>query len=268
MVVSLSLQVMRKAFFTGIWGFSLGAMVTVSVSGQSVLSADRMTVTQQDTITVAEIPREKAPATFGQTAPGTYGETAPGAADLNNSIPGTGDAVKRIWNEIENDPTADQHILSKAITPWSFSSQLGTSYMFSPYFGSAMNMYAAPQLNYAATGRLAFHAGVSVGRTVPFTRAIDEETPVNAGMTNMSTYVAASYRLSENLVVHGAGTKSVVLVPVDGKLQTMNFNDLSIGATYDFGNFSIGATIHRSDAPGYMSPFGGGSNMYGAPLFW
>lgn len=254
---------MKKSFFIGSWVFILTAMASVSAIGQADISADRMIVTEQDTI----------PGT------GTYNESDQAAADLTvadqaatdpaNAIPGREDPVSRIWNEIDNNNSSvDQAIASQPIKPWSFSSQLGTSYMFSPYFGSAMNMFAAPQVNYAATGKLAFHAGVSVGRTVPVTNLMDEEAPVNAGITNMSTYVAASYRLSKNLVVHGAGTKSVLLVPVDGKLQSMNFNDISIGATYDFGNFSIGATIHRSDAPGYMSPFGGGNNMYGAPLFW
>ncbi len=256
----------------------LTAMASVSASGQADISADRMIVTEQDTIpgTVNYNELDQAAADLAVSdqaaADLTVSDLAvsdQAAADPANSIPGTNDPVNRIWKEIDNNNSSVDHaITSKAIKPWSFTSQLGTSYIFSPYFGSAMNMFAAPQVNYAPTGKLAFHAGVSVGRTVPVTRLIDEEAPVNAGMTNMSTYVAASYRLSENLVVHGAGTKSVLLVPVDGKLQSMNFNDISIGATYDFGNFSIGANIHRSDAPGYMSPFGGGSNMYGAPLFW
>jgi len=249
---------MGKSFFIGSWVFILTAVASVSAIGQTDISADRMIVTEQDTISDTGNSMETGQALAGQSD-----------SDLANSTPGTSDPVNRIWNEINNNNSSvDQKIASKAIKPWSFSSQLGTSYMFSPYFGSAMNLFAAPQVNYAATGRLAFHAGVSVGRTVPVTRLIEEETPVNAGMTNMSTYVAASYRLSENLVVHGAGTKSVLLVPVGGKFQSMHFNDLSIGATYDFGNFSIGATIHRSDASRYMSPFGGGSNMYGAPFFW
>ncbi len=254
---------MRKSFFIGTWVFILTAMVSVSASGQTDISADRMIVTEQDTSPGTGTSIEADQAATDQAI------ADQAVTDPPNSYPGDSDPVNRIWNEIDNNNSSEaQSTASTAIRPWSFSSQLGTSYIFSPYVGSAMNMFAAPQLNYAATGRLAFHAGVSVGRTVPVTGLIDAEAPVNAGMTNMSTYVAASYRLSENLVVHGAGTKSVVLVPVGGKLQSMQFNDLSIGATYDFGNFSIGATIHRSDAPGYMSPFGGGSNMYGAPLFW
>lgn len=212
--------------------FCMAAGGMRTVSGQTDPLANRMIAAESDTVTVA-------------------------------------DPVVRIWQEIDsNGSGSDIPAEMQRSGPWSFSTTIGTSFSFFPRFGAAMNMYTAPQMNFAATDRLAFHAGVLVGRTLPVTGVLNEESPLNSGMTNMSTYVAASYRLTENLVVHGSGTRSLALVPLNGELQSMQFNDLSIGATYKFGNFSIGASIHRSDSPFYSSPFGGSNPMYGSPLFW
>ena len=142
------------------------------------------------------------------------------------------DRVARIWSEIDSiNANVDPEQPDAVFSPWSYNTTVGTSYAFSPGYGSAMQMFAAPQLNYAATNRLALHGGVMVGQTVPVTGLVSENMPVSQGWTNISTYVAASYRLTENLVVHGAGARSMVLFPIDGQLQTMEFNDLSIGAT-------------------------------------
>lgn len=182
--------------------------------------------------------------------------------------------VARIWDEIDRDGNEPQQTEDgKRISPWSFTTSVGTSFITFPRVGSAMNMYAAPRVNYAATERLAFHAGVTLGRTLPFGGMVTAEDMTNigttsSGMTNLSGYVAASYLLTENLVIHGSGSRNAFLVPVNGELQAVQFNDISVGATYNFGNFSIGATIHHSDAPLFGAPFGNGNSMYGAPLFW
>lgn len=245
---------------------SLAAAGAFPVQGQVALDAERMVVadgqTYQDTVP-AKADTEGTPLNVMGTAAGEGIIANAAAADMEAADP-----VKRIWEEIDAGVTADRTVNGKRISPWSFSTSVGTSFLSFPRVGSAMNMYAAPQLNFAATGRLGLHAGVSVGRTLPLTGLVSDEITMNTGITNISTYVAASYLLTDNLVIHGSGSRSVLMVPVDGDLQSVQFNDLSIGATYNFGNFSIGATIHHSDAPLFGPSFGSGSSMYGTPLFW
>lgn len=252
---------MRKYFVIWTCIFCMAAGSFLAASGQTHRLSERMIAAASDTIPVAD--EEVADAATASRE----------LLDQEADEALVSDPVARIWEEIDSNSGREIPAEQQRFNPWSFSTSVGTSYTYFPRFGSVMNMYTAPQLNYAATDRLAFHAGVMVGRTMPVTGIINEESPLNAGMTNMSTYVAASYRLTENLVVHGSGTRSLALVPVNGELQSIQFNDLSIGATYNFGNFSIGATIHRSDAPFYSapfssSPFGSGSPMYGTPMYW
>ncbi|MDF1570157.1 MAG: hypothetical protein P1P82_00860 [Bacteroidales bacterium] len=263
---------MRKHFFIWTFGICLAAAGFLPAKGQTDQLADRMTAAANDTVPVAA-PKETAGRIHTDLLITGRATTETAIAnqeflDQEADEALVSDPVLRIWKEIDSNRDREIPAEQQRINPWSYSTSVGTSFTYFPRFGSVMNMYAAPQLDYAATNRLAFHAGVMVGRTVPVTGIVNEESPLNAGMTNMSTYVAASYRLTENLVVHGSGTRSMALVPVNGELQTMQFNDLSIGATYNFGSFSIGATIHRSDAPFYSSPFGSVNPMYGTPLYW
>jgi len=247
---------MRTQFVIWTFGIWMAAGGFLTARGQADQLSERMIAAARDTVPVAD-----EMAVDAAIASREFLDQEADAA----LVP---DPVLRIWEEIDSNSDKEIPAGQQRFNPWSFSTSVGTSYTFIPRFGSVMNMYTAPQLNYAATGRLAFHAGVMVGRTMPVTGIINEESPLNAGMTNMSTYVAASYRLTENLVVHGSGTRSLALVPVNGELQSVQFNDLSIGATYNFGNFSIGATIHRSDAPFYSTPFGNGNPEFGTPMYW
>jgi hypothetical protein len=241
---------MRKYFF--IWTFSicLAAGGFLPAIGQETIRADQIVVPPAagilDTARIATL----------------TGPVDVGVLDI-------ADRVEHIWKEIDHagdSPHSLEH--GKKISPWSFSTSVGTSFSTFPGHGSAMAMFADPRVNYAATERLGLHAGVSVGRILPFTGPVNGESNVSQGMTSISTYVAASYMLTENLVLHGSGSRNALLMPVDGELQPIQFNDLSFGATYHFGNFSIGATIHRSDGPAFGAPFGSGYNMYGSPFYW
>jgi hypothetical protein len=218
--------------------------------GQEAINAERMIVTD------TAVSRDTVQETTGMEA-----------ADFEALD--AGDRLARIWKEIDHAGDI-QHKpdAGKRISPWSLSTSVGTSFLAFPGHGSAMSMFAAPQVNFSATERLGLHAGVSVGRILPVMGPVDSESFLNPGMTTISSYVAASYMLTENLVIHGSGSRNALLMPVDGELQPVHFNDLSVGATYHFGNFSIGATIHRSDGPALGAPFGSGSNMFGAPFYW
>ncbi len=177
------------------------------------------------------------------------------------------DPVARIWNEIDSVKSAVQTPAPpRHISPWSLSTSVGTSFSYSPWFGSAMQLYTAPHVSYAASDRLAFHGGLMVSRTTPLMNAGAGEISNFNGFTGISAFASASYRVSENLYIHGTGVKSFAMLPEGNELRALEYYDFSVGATYDFGNFSIGASIHRTDRPYYGYPFGNG--MFGSPLSW
>jgi hypothetical protein len=179
------------------------------------------------------------------------------------------DPVERIWSEIDS---INQYVAAPAenvsASRWSFNTTLGTSFSYAPQFGSAMNMFVAPHADFLASRRLTFHTGVMASHIAPVAYQTNSELPLSKGLNNMSVFVAASYQLTENLIIHGTGVKSLMLYPGDIENSNFNFQDYSVGATYNFGNFSIGASIHSSQNLNFGSPIGFGNNMYGSPLYW
>ena len=180
------------------------------------------------------------------------------------------DGVDQIWSQIDsikhNTATIEAPARDSTPGPWAFNTMVGTSFGYVPLFGSAMNMFAVPRASYKANERLSFHGGLIVSQTLPVSMHSSEDPLIPAGMSNISAFASASYRLTENLTLHGTGIKSMANLPLDENRSALDYHDLSIGATYDFGNFSIGASFHRSDNSFYRSPFGYGNSFYGSPF--
>jgi hypothetical protein len=177
------------------------------------------------------------------------------------------DEVERIWNQVDSiSHYTEKPETVMAMVPWSFNTTVGTSFGYSPLFGSAMNLYAAPHARYKANDRLSFHGGILVSQTLPLLTDPTGELPGMRNMMNISAFVSASYHLTENLVLHGAGVRSIAHFPMDNSRSSPNYQDMSVGATYHFGNFSIGASFHKSNHSLYRSPFGYGNSFYGSPF--
>ena len=176
--------------------------------------------------------------------------------------------VSRIWSQIDSIHQNPQTDISKLNAQrWNMSTSVGTSFGYSPYLGSSMNMFAAPHLNYSASERLTFHVGIMAMHSMPMLSALNNEDPYSEGFSNMSVFVAASYQLTNNLVLHGVGVKSII-GPMGFDDKNIDFNDISIGATYNFGSFSVGASFHKSDNSFMRSPFGVYNNPYGSSFAW
>ena len=180
------------------------------------------------------------------------------------------DDIDQIWSEIDSinryTATPGTRDVEVAPGPWSFNTTVGTSFGYSPFYGSAMNIFAAPQASFRANERLSFHSGLVVSQTAPVLMHLSEEPFIPAGMSNISAFASASYRLTENLTVHGTGIKSMANFPLDENRSALDYHDLSVGATYNFGNFSIGASFHKSDNAFYRSPFGYSNSYFGSPF--
>ncbi len=179
------------------------------------------------------------------------------------------DPLQQIWNQVDSmNLEIQQNAAPAKFSPWSLNTTLGTSFGYSPVAGSYMNFSAAPHANYAATDRLTFHAGIMASHIRILTGTGNSEFEYPNGFSSMSAFVAASYRLSSNLVIHGAGVRQLLGPPGIENSSRLNFSDLSVGASYHIGNFSIGATFHKSDLMPMAPPFGYGNSFYGSPIAW
>ncbi len=187
-------------------------------------------------------------------------------------LQGQEDPVSKIWNEIDSLAlhTSDRQTVSSGpVQHWYFNTTLGTSFTYAPYLGSAMSLFAAPHVEYRTTDRLSFHGGMMVSHAIPMIYTENPEYPLSYGINNVAGYLSATYRLTDNLYVHGTGVQGIAVFPSSSdQASFLRYNDLSVGATYKIGSFSIGASIHRSNSPYMGLPYGIGHNRFSSPYYW
>lgn len=180
-------------------------------------------------------------------------------------------SVQQIWDEVDSlEKGASENDKDGPVNPWTYSTSLGTSFGYSKHTGSFMNMYLAPQLQYAATNRLAFHAGIIASQMMPVAGAYNSELPTSytSSFSSLSAFVAASYRLTDDLIVFGSGMKSMLNSGMPGFNSNLAFDDISFGAAYSIGNFTIGASFHTGPFRRFnRSPFNTGPGFYPSPFY-
>lgn len=155
------------------------------------------------------------------------------------------------------------------ISPWKVNTSLGTSFYYAPGYGAGTSLFAAPHLDFSATDRLTLHSGFIASHYSPLYRSLREDSQSLASFTNLSMFVAASYRVSRDLVIYGSGMKSLVNPGITEMNSAFSMDDFSIGAAYSIGNFTIGASFHSgSSAWGSRSPFHPVQGVHHSPFYW
>jgi hypothetical protein len=145
--------------------------------------------------------------------------------------------------------------------------EVGTGFGWSKGLGSGMGFYMAPSYTLPLNQKWALHGGLIANTYTGLGLPGNSEWQAYPTISSLSVFGAASYRLSERLVLHGAGVKQL-LSTAPPPLATYSPDRLSLGATYHLGdNVSIGASLHmlRGNSYGYGSP---NDSPYGSPLFW
>ena len=148
---------------------------------------------------------------------------------------------------------------------WNFS--VGTSYSYSKAFGSGMMIYAAPTYTLSLNDRWSLHGGVIASRYQGLNRTFFGESLYQGSFSSMALFAAASYRMNDRLILHGAGVKQLISAPAS-PFTPYPMDNLSLGATYMLGDhITIGATIHLNNGQNYYSnPFNG--TMFRSPYIW
>ncbi len=148
---------------------------------------------------------------------------------------------------------------------WNLS--VGTSYSYWKGYGSGMMFYAAPTFTMPLSNRWALHGGLIASQYQGINTSFASESLWPSSFSSLALFAAASYQMSERLVLHGTGVKQLIAVP-PSPFAPYPMDNLSLGATYKLGNnFTIGATIHMNQGHGYYStPFGG--TRFQTPFYW
>ncbi len=148
---------------------------------------------------------------------------------------------------------------------WNLS--VGTSYSYSKGFGSGMMYYTAPMFTMPLNNRWAVHGGMIASHYQSLNRTVVGERLYPNTFSSMALFAAASYQMSDRLILHGTGVKQLITAPIT-PFTPYPMDNLSLGATYKLGNnITIGASINMNNGRGYYStPFNG--SMLQSPSFW
>ena len=154
---------------------------------------------------------------------------------------------------------------------WNFS--VGTSYSYMKGYGSGMMFYTAPSYTLALSDRWSLHGGVVASYYQGLNYMPLGETLLPGSFSSLAVFAAASYRMSDRLVLHGTGTKQLLAAPGTAVIG-YPVDDFSFGATYRIGDsFTIGASVHMKNSKGYNGyngyqtmPFA--SPFYPSPFGW
>lgn len=152
---------------------------------------------------------------------------------------------------------------------WNFS--VGTSYSYMKGYGSGMMLYTAPTYTLPLNDRWSVHGGFLASRYQGMNYTPSGENVLPSAYSSLALFAAASFRMSDKLILHGTGVKQLVSGPVT-PFTPYPMDDLSFGATYKLGdNFSIGASIHMNNSSGYYhSPWNSGPFLspFPTPVGW
>jgi hypothetical protein len=124
--------------------------------------------------------------------------------------------------------------------------------------GSGVGFYAAPTYTLPLNSNWSLHGGIMATRYTGLSTPVGGDLGANTGYTGLSVFAAASYRMTDKLVLHGAGVKQLTPGP-PSLMSPYSSDNLSLGATYRLGdNLTIGASIHMQNHQGYPygSPYG------------
>ena len=144
---------------------------------------------------------------------------------------------------------------------------VGSAFIFIPHSGSATGLTFSPFITIPVSRRLSVEGGIIAGRYYSSIGNLNSEGVKYPALNILSVYGSAKYDISPRLSVYGAGIKQIgdysPFYAVPGSAYM-------IGSSYNFGNFSIGITLHMENwnnsfisqpfngTQGFFSPFSPG----------
>jgi hypothetical protein len=164
--------------------------------------------------------------------------------------------LKQEAGEAVTEGTADENpgeVQTSRLKPghWDFS--VGTSYSYMKGYGSGMMFYTVPSYTISLSDRWSLHGGIMASRYQGLNYTQPGENLLPGSYSSLAVFGAASYRMSDRLILHGAGVKQLLSAPVT-PFTPYPIDDLSLGATYRIGQkATIGVSVHMRNNNGYYS---------------
>jgi hypothetical protein len=135
---------------------------------------------------------------------------------------------------------------------------LGSTFMIVPHFGSVAGITMTPFLSVPLSPKLSVDGGIIAGRFSTFGN-FNNEGMKSGEFNSLSVFGSATYHINPQLTLYGAGIKQLTGTSPFNFLPKSSY---SIGSSYNFGNFSVGATLHMSKWDNNLSPFSYSQGFY------
>lgn len=142
----------------------------------------------------------------------------------------------------------------------SLNYSVGTFFLYAPHVGSLSGFTFSPHYTLPINQRLSVEAGIIAGRYNSMFSGFRSEGFKYGSFNDISVYGAASYRVTPQLTLYGTGIKQVAGTTPFFMLPKSSY---TIGSTYKFGGFSIGASLQMSKWDNL-----GPGTMYGSPGYY
>jgi hypothetical protein len=136
-----------------------------------------------------------------------------------------------------------------------------STFIIVPHLGTVTGFTLSPFLSVPLSPKLSVDGGIIAGHFYSALGNFNPEGSLNGEFNELSVYGSASYHINSQLTVYGTGIKQLIGTSPFYFLPKSSY---SIGSSYNFGNFSIGVTLQRSEWNGILSPlpFTGSQGFY------
>ena len=143
---------------------------------------------------------------------------------------------------------------------------VGSTLTVIPHFGTVTGFTISPFLSVPLSPKLSVDGGIIAGRYYSALRNFNPEGTMNGTFNILSVYGSATYHFNSQFTVYGTGIKQLTGTSPFNLLPKSSY---TIGSSFNFGNFSIGAALQMSKWNNISSPlpFNGSQGFY-SPYKW
>lgn len=138
---------------------------------------------------------------------------------------------------------------------------LGSTFMFVPHLGTVMGYTFSPYLSVPLSPKLSLDGGIIAGRYYSSFGNTHPESMISGEFNDLSIFGSASYHINSQLTLYGTAIKQLAGTSPFSSLQKSSY---TVGSTFRFGNFSIGASLQTSrwNDNSSSNPFVGTQGFY------
>ncbi|HKK43249.1 MAG TPA: hypothetical protein VJ963_12620 [Bacteroidales bacterium] len=167
------------------------------------------------------------------------------------------------------DSLAENNTLKENPKP-GINYSVGSSFMYIPHYGSVTGLVISPSISVPLSSKWSVSGGIIAERYYSTFGYHSSEGLTCRTFNNITLYGSASYHVSPKLTLYGIGTKRLTN---NSPFYPMPKSSYAIGSRYNFGDFSIGLTLHVSkwndtfspvpfnSSRGFYSPYGQGPGI-------